>query len=175
MYGHEKLIDADDPAIFIAHGTNDRIVPYSQTEALTDHLDDIKHPYALYPLSGARHGPWERFFNDIVGDKTIFQHSVDFAFKNLKLIEIHPASKLLNQQLDIRLDQSKNQLTLTYPSVVGFRYVVQSSEDLTSWSTKNSATPMLGSSNFLSNTSQINPSPQSLSKKFYRILVTPNF
>ena len=137
MYGHEKLIDADDPAIFIAHGTNDRIVPYSQTEALTNRLDEIKHPYTLYPLSGARHGPWERFFSDIVDDKTIFQHSVEFAFKHLKLIEIHPASELLNRHLDITIDQSNNQLTLNYPSVVGFRYFVQSSEDLTSWSTKN--------------------------------------
>lgn len=175
MYGHENLIDADDPAIFITHGTNDRIVPYSQTETLTNRLDEIKHPYVLYPLSGARHGPWERFFSDIVGDKTIFQHSVEFAFKHLKLIEIHPASELLNRQLDITIDQSKNQLTLNYPSVVGFRYFVQSSEDLTGWSTKNTDSPMLGSGNFLSYTSQINPSPQSLSKKFYRILVTPNF
>ncbi len=175
MYGHENLIDADTAAIFIAHGTNDRIVPYSQTEALTDHLDDIKHPYALYPLSGARHGPWERFYSDIVDDKTIFQHSVEFAFKHLKLIEIHPASELLNRQLDITIDQSKNQLTLTYPSVIGFRYFVQSSEDLTGWNTKNTDSPILGSGNFISYTSQISPSPQSLSKKFYRILVTPNF
>ena len=47
MYGHENLIDADDPAIFITHGTNDRIVPYSQTEALTNRLDEIKHPHTL--------------------------------------------------------------------------------------------------------------------------------
>ena len=115
---------------------------------------------------------WEIFFNDIVDDKTIFQHSVEFAFKHLKLIEIHPASELLNRHLDITIDQSNNQLTLNYPSVVGFRYFVQSSEDLTSWSTKNTNSPMLGSGNFLSYTSQI--TSKSL-KKFYRILVTPNF
>ena len=95
---------------------------------------------------------------------------MEFAFKHLKLIEIHPASELLNRQLDITIDQSKNQLTLTYPSVIGFRYFVQSSEDLTGLNTINSDSAFLGSVNFLSYTSQISPSPQSLSKKFYRIL-----
>lgn len=172
MYGHEDLIDADAPAIFIVHGTDDRIVPYSQTENLTNHLESINHPYALYPIPGAAHGPWGQFNSDVVDGKTIFQLSVEFAFEHLNLIEIHPVSDPLNRQLDMTIDSGINELTLSFPSVCGFQYLVQSSEDLSlnNWTSETPASPLIGTDSPLFYSSPIGPS-----QKFYRIEVSPNF
>mgnify|MGYP001024935852 CR=1 FL=1 len=170
MYGAESLVDAGDPAIFIAHGTDDPTVAYSETENLVAHLDSINHPYQLYPITGAGHASWSRFNNDVVNGKTIFQHSVEFAFNHLKLINLHPAGQPQNNQLTLSTAPITNQLSLTFPSYRGFQYLIQSSENLDNWTTENPTSPFLGTDTPLTFTA-----PMSTTKQFYRVEILPNF
>ena len=169
MYGGESLVDKGDPAIFIVHGTEDSTVAYSETETLVAHLDKISHPYQLYPIAGAGHGPWSQFNNDVVNGKTILQHSVEFAFEHLKLIDIHPAGQPQNNQITLSTNPITNQLSLTFPSYSGFQYFIQSSENLNSWTTENTTSPLSGTGSNVSFTAPINAT-----KKFYRLEISPN-
>ena len=170
MYGAESLVDAGDPAIFIVHGTDDPTVAYSETANLAAHLDSISHPYQLYPIAGAGHGPWAQYNNDVVDGKTIFQHSVEFAFNHLKLIDLHPAGQPQNNQLTLSTAPITNQLSLTFPSYRGFQYLIQSSENLNTWTTENPTSPFLGTGIPLTFTA-----PMSTTKQFYRVEILPNF
>ena len=170
MYGAESLVDAGDPAIFIVHGTDDPTVAYSETANLVAHLDSISHPYQLYPIAGAGHGPWAQYNNDVVDGKTIFQHSVEFAFEHLKLIELHPAGQAQSNQPTLSVNLITNQLSLTFPSYHGFQYLIQSSEDLKTWTTENLTSPLSGTGSPLFFTA-----PMSATKQFYRLGILPSF
>ena len=169
MYGAESLVDAGDPAIFIVHGTDDPTVAYSETANLVAHLESISHPYQLYPIVGAGHGPWAKYNNDVVDGKTIFQHSVEFAFEHLKLIELHPAGQAQSNQPTLSVNLITNQLSLTFPSYQGFQYLIQSSEDLKTWTTENLTSPLSGTGSPLFFTA-----PMSATKQFYRVEILPN-
>lgn len=170
MYGAESFVDAGDPAIFIVHGTDDPTVAYSETQNLVAHLDNISHPYQLYTITGAGHGPWSQYNNDVVNGKTIFQHSVEFAFEHLKLIELHPAGQPQNNQLTLSTAPITNQLSLTFPSYRGFQYLIQSSETLSVWTTENPTSYITGTGSNLSFSV-----PISATKKFYRVEIFPDF
>jgi hypothetical protein len=170
MYGAESFVDAGDPAIFIVHGTDDPTVAYSETQNLVAHLDNISHPYQLYPITGAGHGPWSQYNNDVVNGKTIFQHSVEFAFEHLELIDLHPAGQPQNNQLTLSTAPITNQLSLTFPSYRGFQYLIQSSENLNNWTTENPTSPFLGTDTPLTFTA-----PMSTTKQFYRVEILPDF
>ena len=170
MYGAESLVDSEDPAIFIVHGTNDPTVAYSETENLIAHLDNINHPYQLYPISGAGHGPWSQFNNEVVNGKTIHQHSVEFAFEHLNLIDLHPAGQLQSTQLELDVSPDTNQITLTFPSHVRFNYLLQSSGTLDDWTAEMNTSTLAGTGESLTFTV-----PMSAAKKFYRIEILPNF
>lgn len=49
-------LSADDPPVLIMHGTEDQTVPYSQTVALTEKLDELGIEYELFTFEGAGHG-----------------------------------------------------------------------------------------------------------------------
>lgn len=167
MSGAEFLYDSGDPPVFIAHGTLDDTVLVTQSENLIAHLDTINVPYEYYPLVGAGHGAWNRYFNDTVSGKTVFQHSVDFAFEHLNLIDLHPAGKV---KPVITHDASTNQHTLSFQSYCDFQYIIYSSNDSNNWTPENADNPTPGNDNLLT---YVYPTIDD--KKFYRVEVIPSF
>jgi acetyl esterase/lipase len=170
MYGAESFVDAGDPAIFIVHGTDDPTVAYSETQNLVAHLDNISHPYQLYPITGAGHGPWSQYNNDVVNGKTIFQHSVEFAFEHLELIDLHPAGNSLTNQPSLNINYPSNEITFNFPTYQGFQYLLQSSETLSVWTTENPTSSISGTGSTL-----FFSLPISATKKFYRVEIFPDF
>ena len=94
---------------------------------------------------------------------------MEFAFEHLKLIDLHPAGQPQSNQLTLSTNPITNQLSLTFPSYHGFQYLIQSSENLNSWTTENPTSTLLGT-NPLSFTA-----PMSATKKFYRVEILLNF
>ena len=177
MYGAEALFDNEDGAVFLTHGTFDQVVADSESENLSAYLDSINHPHAYYPLAGAYHGStggdnsgWNRFYTDTVDGKTILQHSVEFAFEHLKLIEIHPAGSPLTNQSTLSHNPTANELTLSFLTYSGFQYIIQISDDLKTWTAQNALTPIQGEDKTVSFTA-----PAPTNRRFYRIEVSPTF
>ena len=177
MYGAEALFDNGDGAVFLTHGTFDQAVADSESENLSAYLDSINHPHAYYPLAGAYHGStggdnsgWNRFYTDTVDGKTIFQHSVEFAFEHLNLIEIHPAGSPLTNQSTLSHNATANELTLSFLTYSGFQYIIQISDDLKTWTAQNALTPIQGEDKTVSFTA-----PAPTNRRFYRIEVSPTF
>ena len=52
-----SYVDAHDPPFLIFHGTNDRVVPYCQSEILHKALSDKGAPSRLVLVPGGQHGP----------------------------------------------------------------------------------------------------------------------
>ena len=73
VYGKDRF-DTNDAPIFIAHGTEDPTVAFSNAEELRDRYITTNVDYVFYPLVGRGHGPW----NAIVGGKTLEELSFDF-------------------------------------------------------------------------------------------------
>ncbi len=57
IYGHQRF-GSNNPALFIAHGTEDTTVPYSSGEELKTIWETNKNDFVFYPLEGKGHGPW---------------------------------------------------------------------------------------------------------------------
>lgn len=52
--------DADDlPPVFLAHGTKDRVVPFSQSDSLANELEKYWREYEFHALRNADHGSWQ--------------------------------------------------------------------------------------------------------------------
>lgn len=52
--------DADDlPPVFLAHGTKDRVVPFSQSDSLANELEKYGREYEFHALRNADHGSWQ--------------------------------------------------------------------------------------------------------------------
>ena len=52
--------EADDlPPVLLAHGTMDRVVPFSQADALANELEKYGREYEFYALRRADHGSWQ--------------------------------------------------------------------------------------------------------------------
>lgn len=56
------------PPVFLAHGTMDRVVPFSQSDMLANKLEENGIEYEFYALRRADHGSWE-FWTDEMFDK----------------------------------------------------------------------------------------------------------
>jgi len=54
-----QTFDASDPSLFIAHGTEDLSVLFSEALALETIFQDLGLDYALNALVGEGHGPWD--------------------------------------------------------------------------------------------------------------------
>ena len=170
MSGSEFFFDSSDPAVFIAHGTLDSTILVTESEALVTRLNAVNIPHAYYPLAGAGHGAWSRYFNDIVNGKTVFQHSVEFTFEQLNLIELHPAGTPTTNQPTLTIDAQSNELTYNFPTYNGFQYIVSSSSDLITWSPLNADSPIAGD-----DTIHAQPVPSTSGNLFYRVEVSTNF
>ena len=80
IYGHQRF-DSNDPALFIAHGTEDPTVPFSSAEDLKTICETNEIDFVYYPLEGAGHGPW----GATVNGKSLSDLSFDFIVENQNL------------------------------------------------------------------------------------------
>ena len=56
------------PPLFLAHGTKDRVVPFSQSDQLANRLQEEGFDFEFYALKDADHGGWQ-FWTDDMNDK----------------------------------------------------------------------------------------------------------
>lgn len=62
IYGYQRF-DSNNPALFIAHGSEDPTVPYSSAEDLKTIWETHENDFVFYPLEGMGHGPWGATLN----------------------------------------------------------------------------------------------------------------
>jgi para-nitrobenzyl esterase len=80
IYGHQRF-DSNDPAMFIAHGTEDTTVPFSSAKDLKTICETNEVDFIYYPLEGRGHGPW----GATVNGKSLSDLSFDFIVDNQNL------------------------------------------------------------------------------------------
>jgi para-nitrobenzyl esterase len=80
IYGYQRF-DQNDPALFIAHGTEDPTVPFSSAEDLKTIWETNKIDFVYYPLEGRGHGAW----GATVNGKSLSDLSFDFIVENQSL------------------------------------------------------------------------------------------
>ena len=80
IYGYERF-DSNDPALFIAHGTEDPTVPFSSAEDLKTICETNEIDFVYYPLEGSGHGAWSA----TVDGKSLSDLSFDFIVGNQNL------------------------------------------------------------------------------------------
>ena len=80
IYGYQRF-DSNDPALFIAHGTEDPTVPFSSAEDLKTIWETNEIDFVYYPLEGRGHGPW----GATVNGKSLSDLSFDFIVDNQNL------------------------------------------------------------------------------------------
>jgi hypothetical protein len=81
IYGYQRF-DQNIPAIFIAHGTEDTMVPFSNADDLKTIYEINEVNYLYYPLEGRGHGAW----NATVGGKSLSDLSFKFIADEQNLI-----------------------------------------------------------------------------------------
>jgi dipeptidyl aminopeptidase/acylaminoacyl peptidase len=81
IYGYQRF-DQNTPAIFIAHGTEDTTVPFSNADDLKTIYEINEANYVYYPLEGRGHGAW----NATVGGKSVSDLSFEFIADEQNLI-----------------------------------------------------------------------------------------
>lgn len=89
LYGMESIVDANDPPVFIVHGTNDAVVPYQLSLDLVARLDDVGLDYEFYPIAGAGHGV---SLNTVVDGQTLMQRLIQFMYTHVVLPQTIPTS-----------------------------------------------------------------------------------
>lgn len=80
IYGYQRF-DSNDPAFFIAHGTEDPTVPFSSAENLKTICETNEIDFVYYPLEGRGHGAWGANVNG----KSLSDLSFDFIVDNQDL------------------------------------------------------------------------------------------
>ena len=81
IYGHQRF-DQNDPPLFIAHGTEDATVLFSNAQDLKAVYDSIGIPLAYYPLEGRGHGAW----NATVDGKRLEDLAFEFIVEQQNLV-----------------------------------------------------------------------------------------
>jgi len=81
LYGKQRF-NSNNPALLIAHGTEDPTVPFSKAEDLKSIYEENKAPYIFYPLEGKGHGVWGATFDN----KHLDELSFDFIVEQQNLI-----------------------------------------------------------------------------------------
>lgn len=80
VYGYKRF-DASNAPILIAHGTEDKVVPFSEAEELKNKYTNTGVNYIYYPLQGYGHGAW----NATVNGKRLEKLSFDFIVEQQNL------------------------------------------------------------------------------------------
>ena len=57
IYGYQRF-NSNNPALFIAHGTEDTTVPFTSAEDLKTIWETNEIDFVFYPIEGRGHGPW---------------------------------------------------------------------------------------------------------------------
>jgi acetyl esterase/lipase len=81
IYGINRF-DSNDPKLFIAHGTEDPTVLFSEAEDMVQLYDSTGVYHELYTLEGQGHGAW----NALVDGKSLSKLSFDFLVERQELI-----------------------------------------------------------------------------------------
>ncbi|MCH2177483.1 MAG: alpha/beta hydrolase [Mariniblastus sp.] len=88
LYGLEYLVDADDPALWFQHGTNDTTVPYSNAERLLGRALDVGLTHTLHTHQSG-HSIFEPFFNSRTdAGLTFAEDSTRFLYNQMNLAEL---------------------------------------------------------------------------------------
>lgn len=82
MYGVQRF-GANNPALFIAHGTADPTVLFSEAEELRSIYQANQVPFVFYELAGAGHGAWNAEVDGKRLEKLAFDYVV--AQQNLSI------------------------------------------------------------------------------------------
>ena len=82
------LIDADDPALFMVHGTADTVVPFSLAQDIEARAQQEGLLHQLVAIDGAGHSPSTEFFAEPAPEPTYFQQAVNFMNGALGLSEV---------------------------------------------------------------------------------------
>ena len=80
VYGYQRF-NSNNPALFIAHGTEDTTVPFINAEDLKTIWETNEIDFVYYPLEGKGHGPW----GATVNGKSLSDLSFDFVVNNQNL------------------------------------------------------------------------------------------
>lgn len=81
VFGHQRF-DSNDPSLFIAHGTNDPLVPFTNAEDLKSIYEANGVSIGYYPLEEYGHGAWHA----TISKKQLDELSFDFIVKQQNLI-----------------------------------------------------------------------------------------
>ncbi|MCH2183433.1 MAG: alpha/beta hydrolase [Mariniblastus sp.] len=88
LYGLEDLVEADDPALWFQHGTNDTTVPYSNAEALLERAVEVGLTHTLHTHESG-HSIFEPFFNfQTAAGLTFAEDSTLFLYDQMDLSEL---------------------------------------------------------------------------------------
>lgn len=60
LYDNVTKIDPGEPPVLIIHGTEDKVVPYSEAKNISRRCKEVGVYCSLHPLEGAGHAPWDR-------------------------------------------------------------------------------------------------------------------
>jgi acetyl esterase/lipase len=80
-------IDPNDPPVFIAHGTSDKVAPYFLVKTMVQQLEKVKARYSFFPVEGVAHR-LEAILDTEFDGKSVKAHSLDFCFEAMKLGEL---------------------------------------------------------------------------------------
>lgn len=94
MYGDEDEVDTGEPPVFIVHGEDDIVVPFSLSEDLVDELQQENVPFEFYPIEGEEHGV---DMDTVVDGITLMQRGVNFFFVWLDLQGLVPENAVPNR------------------------------------------------------------------------------
>ena len=78
----KNLFNMNNPSLFIAHGTKDRVVSYREAEELSKIYTTTSASFVLYPLKGKGHGAWQYIKNE----KSLEDLSIKFIIEQQGLI-----------------------------------------------------------------------------------------
>lgn len=81
IYGHQRF-DITDAPIFIAHGTQDTTVEFTNAQELRDNYIATGVDYEFYPLINESHGAW----NATINGKRLEELAFDFIVEKQQLI-----------------------------------------------------------------------------------------
>jgi acetyl esterase/lipase len=90
MESREKDITKGEPPVLIIHGTNDRIVNFSNAEAIAKRAQEVGVPYEFYPVKDGGHSlPLDTKVDGV----TLYQRIFDFLYKHLNLTKLAEQTK----------------------------------------------------------------------------------
>ncbi|MEK6322288.1 MAG: alpha/beta hydrolase [Acidobacteriota bacterium] len=102
--GNEKILDAEEPALFIVHGADDNAVPVSEAYALAQRARRVSIPYELYVCEGLGHNvPLDRRPAGV----SLYHRLADFLYEQMDLSHLGRKAQarrrvLSNAQSDMR-------------------------------------------------------------------------